>query len=106
MMYLFFKQGNLHQIAQLNYLDMVSAITAGACHDYAHDGYNNSYHINFMTDRALRFHDIAVQENWHASKSIKILLEPEFYFLENFTAEEKKYARKRIVNMILATDMA
>ena len=60
MMYMFFKEGNLHGIAQLHYLDMVSAIIASACHDFDHDGLNNAYHVNFMTDRALRYHDMHV----------------------------------------------
>lgn len=60
MMYVMMKSGDLLQIAQMNYLDMVSTITAAACHDFAHDGFNNAYHVNFMTDRALRYHDKAV----------------------------------------------
>ena len=84
----------------------MSAITAAACHDFAHDGYNNAYHVNFMTDRALRYHDKAVQENWHASESMKLLLAEENAFTEGFSGEEKKLSRKRIVSMILATDMA
>ena len=59
-MFMFIKDGDLGGIAQLTYLDLVSAITASACHDYDHDGYNNAYHVNFMTDRALRYHDKAV----------------------------------------------
>ena len=106
MMYMFIKQGDLATIAQLNYLDLVSAITAAACHDFAHDGFNNAYHVNFMTDRALRYHDKAVQENWHASESMKLLLADENAFMEEFSGEEKKLSRKRIVSMILATDMA
>ena len=39
MMYMFIKQGDLATIAQLNYLDLVSAITAAACRDFAHDGF-------------------------------------------------------------------
>jgi len=93
-------------MAQLSYLDLVSAITAGACHDFDHDGYNNVYHVNFMTDRALRYHDKAVQENWHASESMKILLKDENNFTENFSESEKKLLRKRVIGMILATDMA
>jgi len=76
MMYMFIKEGNLAQVAQLNYLDLVSVITAAAAHDYDHDGFNNTYHVNFVTDRALRYHDKAVQENWHASESMKLLLQP------------------------------
>ena len=105
-MYMFIKDGELGNIAQLNYLDMVSAITAAACHDYDHDGYNNAYHVNFMTDRALRYHDKAVQENWHASESMRVLLETCNNFVEGFSEDEKKVLRKRIVGMILATDMA
>ena len=60
MMYLTLTAGNLAEIGQLNYLDQVCAIVAGACHDYDHDGLNNTYHINFVTDRALRYHDKAV----------------------------------------------
>ena len=67
MMFMFIKDCNLTETAQLKYLDLVSAITAGACHDFDHDGFNNTYHVNFMTSRALRYHDKAVQENWHAS---------------------------------------
>jgi len=60
MMHIMIKQADLATVANLNYLDLVSAITAAACHDYEHDGFNNSYHVNFMTDRALRYHDKAV----------------------------------------------
>ena len=60
MMFMMIKEGRLHEISQLGYLDIVSAIVASACHDFAHDGFNNAYHVNFMTDRALRYHDKAV----------------------------------------------
>lgn len=93
-------------MAQLNYLDTVAAITAAACHDFDHDGFNNAYHVNFMTDRALRYHDKGVQENWHASESMKLLLKAENNFTEAFSSDEKKVLRKRMVGMILATDMA
>jgi hypothetical protein len=106
MFYLFIKDGNLATVAKLNYLDLLSAITASACHDYNHDGLNNTYHVNFMTDRALRYHDKAVQENWHASESMKLLLKEENNFMGSFSVDEKKVFRKRIVGMILATDMA
>jgi hypothetical protein len=60
MMYLMLSKGDLAKVAKLNYLDLVSAVTAAACHDFQHDGFNNGYHVNFMTDRALRYHDKAV----------------------------------------------
>ena len=105
-MYLLIYQGKLAQMAELNYLDLVSAVTAAACHDYDHDGFNNGYHVNFMTNRALRYHDKAVQENWHASKAMKVLLKPENNFSEAFSTEAKLVMRRRFIGMILATDMA
>ena len=94
------------ELAHLNYLDLIGAITASACHDLDHDGFNNTYHVNFMTDRAIRYHDKAVQENWHASESIKLLLQAGNDFTEGFSSDEKKVLRMRMVEMILATDMA
>ena len=87
MMYLFIIQGNLAHLISLDFLDQVSAITASACHDYDHDGYTNMYHVNFMTDRALRYHDKAVQENWHASESMQVLFKSEHNFVESFSED-------------------
>jgi len=106
MIYMMIKDGNLREIADLSYLDMVSAVIASACHDFGHDGFNNAYHVNFMTDRALRYHDKAVQENWHAAESMRIMLAPENNFAEGLEQGDLKVLRKRIIGMILATDMA
>jgi len=38
MLYLMVSKGGLSSMAQLTYLDLVAVITAGACHDFAHDG--------------------------------------------------------------------
>ena len=100
------KHGNLHEMAQLNYLDLVSCITAAACHDFAHDGWTNSCHVNFVSDRALRYHDLAVQENYHAAESLKILRKPENHFLADVSKDERKLMRKRMIGLILATDCA
>ena len=106
MMFLMIKQGKLTEIAQLNYLDLLAAMTAAACHDFDHDGFNNGYHVNFMTNRAIRYHDKAVQENWHALKGMKQLLVPEQNYIDKFSLEAKLIFRRRFISMILATDMA
>lgn len=59
-----------------------------------------------MSQRALRYHDESVQENYHAAESISLLLSPKNNFLENVTKDELKMFRKRMTGMILATDMA
>jgi hypothetical protein len=84
----------------------VSALIAAVCHDFDHDGFNNAFHVNKMSQRALRYHDESVQENYHAAESISLLLSPKNNFLENVTKDELKMFRKRMTGMILATDMA
>ena len=85
---------------------MVSLLIASACHDYDHDGMNNAYHVNAMSMRAIRYHDEAVQENYHAAESLTVMLKPEYNFLEDLTKDDIKMFRKRMVGFILATDMA
>lgn len=105
-MFLLISEAQLDRVADLRYLDMVAAIIAATCHDYDHDGFNNAYHVNKMTMRALRYHDESVQENYHAAESISIMLKPEFNFLEDVSKDDVKVFRKRVVGMILSTDMA
>jgi len=106
MAFLFIKDGKLDEIGDMSHLDMVCLLISSACHDYEHDGFNNAYHVNKMSQRALRYHDESVQENYHAAESMTILLNPEFNFLEAFSKDDIKMFRKRMVGMILSTDMA
>jgi hypothetical protein len=105
-MYLLIKDAELGTIAELRYIDSVCSIIAAVCHDYDHDGFTNAFHVNKMSSRALRYHDESVQENYHAAESISIMLDPKFNFLENLDKDEIKMFRKRMVGMILSTDMA
>ena len=106
MAFLFIKDGKLDEIGDMSHLDMVCLLISSACHDYEHDGFNNAYHVNRMSQRALRYHDESVQENYHAAESMTVLLNPEFNFLEAFSKDDIKMFRKRMVGMILSTDMA
>jgi len=49
--------GGLTKMAKLNHMDIVSHLVAAVCHDFDHDGYNNGYHVNTMSSRAVRYHD-------------------------------------------------
>ena len=76
MIYYFLKTTNLNNIAELNHLDMVSMLTAAACHDFDHDGFTNTYHVSMMTERSVRYHDECVQENYHTAEAMAILVKP------------------------------
>ena len=54
------KNTYLIDIAMLSELDVFSFLFACVCNDYGHDGLNNSYHMNKVTERAIRFNDFAV----------------------------------------------
>ena len=73
MMFTILAQGNMIALAKLNNLDLLSILTSSVCHDFGHDGLNNAYHVNAMSERALRYNDQAVQENYHTAESFRIL---------------------------------
>jgi hypothetical protein len=96
----------LKESLNLNKLDCLSFIVAAVCHDLGHDGFNNSYHVNAMTKRAIDSNDISVQETFHSSEVFRILSDDNCNFTEKFTKEEFRIFRKRVIGCILATDMA
>ena len=106
MVYMFALKGNFRKRIELSDMDFVSILIAAACHDYAHDGFTNAYHVQSMTNRALRYHDESVQENFHAAESMTLLVHKDNSFLENLEYDQIKVFRKRVVGLILATDMA
>ena len=66
-------EGGLIESAELHPLDVLAVIIAAVSHDFGHDGYNNMYHTEAITDRAIRYSDQSVQENFHAAESFNIL---------------------------------
>ena len=90
----------------MNELDTLSIIIAAVCHDYDHDGLNNAYHVNAISERAIRYSDKAVQENYHVAESFAIMNKPEFNFMKEYSRDDFKTFRKRMIGIILATDMA
>lgn len=84
----------------------MSILTAAVCHDLGHDGFTNGYHVAASTDRAIRYNDVSVQENYHVAETFSILKKDETNFLEQLSSDEFRVVRKRMIGCILATDMA
>jgi 3',5'-cyclic-nucleotide phosphodiesterase len=57
---IFLTKGKLMNLLDLEHIDILAFIISGVCHDFGHDGYTNLFHINAVTDRAVRYNDIAV----------------------------------------------
>lgn len=89
---------------RLTQLDMFSMLVGALCHDYKHTGQNNMYHINAKTKLAMRYNDISVLENYHLAQSFKVIESTDI--LKNFTPEEYRICRRRMIEGILSTDMA
>lgn len=73
MSYLILTHGNVIQFAGIGQLDLLSIVIAAVGHDIDHDGFNNAYHVNSISERAICYSDQSVQENHHAATTFKIL---------------------------------
>jgi hypothetical protein len=91
---------------ELDTLDTLSFILSAIVHDFKHTGQTNAYHVNKQTDLALNYNDISVLENYHISETFKVLKNPKCNILANYNPNEIKFIRKRLVDLILSTDMA
>lgn len=76
------------------------------CHDAGHPGRNNAFFINSHHQLAIIFNDSMVLENFHSFLTFSLLNRDETNLLERFTYEETRNIRQRIIELILATDMA
>ena len=54
-------------------LEHVAVIMGAVCHDYAHDGFNNAYHVNNATQRFLDHGKVGVQEKFHFAEAFKVV---------------------------------
>jgi hypothetical protein len=104
--YTILNQGKLIKKMKLGQLDTFSLLIACLCHDFKHPGQNNLYQINAKTKYAMRYNDISVLENYHASQTFKVLQKNEYNIFINFSPEEYRICRRRMIDGILSTDMA
>lgn len=90
----------------LDNLDLCSFIVTGAIHDFEHPGVNNMFLINTKDELAIRYNDMSVLENHHVAAAFNLFKDKNLDFLSNFEVNDFKELRKRIVSMVLATDMS
>lgn len=101
--YVFFHKGTLIQDLNLNQIDILSFFIGCICHDYKHDGFNNTYHQNRMTDIAIDSNNVSILENYHARESFKVILKSNL--LSELDKDSFYHFRKRFLEVILSTDM-
>eukprot|EP00747_Dinoflagellata_sp_TGD_P097876 gnl/TRDRNA2_/TRDRNA2_167271_c2_seq2.p1 gnl/TRDRNA2_/TRDRNA2_167271_c2~~gnl/TRDRNA2_/TRDRNA2_167271_c2_seq2.p1 ORF type:complete len:539 (-),score=102.11 gnl/TRDRNA2_/TRDRNA2_167271_c2_seq2:56-1672(-) len=104
---------------QMDTLDHLMGLVAGAIHDVGHPGTNNLFHAKTMSPMALRYNDESILENMHVSLAFETmhadescnwfsLLSSEFRQGDEQTqvANLQQYVRKGLITMVLGTDMA
>eukprot|EP00457_Paulinella_chromatophora_P001008 gb/GEZN01001010.1/.p1 GENE.gb/GEZN01001010.1/~~gb/GEZN01001010.1/.p1 ORF type:complete len:1066 (+),score=133.99 gb/GEZN01001010.1/:121-3318(+) len=92
---------------KLTELDRFCLLVASVIHDYGHPGVNNQYLVNAADPIAVTYNDLHVLESFHVAESFKMMSQkPECNILKGLNREEYKYARKLIIELILATDLA
>jgi hypothetical protein len=90
----------------LSLIDLVGFFVAAIVHDYKHPGLNNTYHINKRSKVATKYNDVSVLENYHISSAFKVISHPSCNIFSDLRVEEYRVIRKRIIECVLATDMA
>ena len=89
----------------LSPIDVISIITASLLHDIGHPGLNNTYQINNFSDVAITYNDKSVLENFHIAESFRLLRRDESNIFSKFDKTQYRNIRKRMIELILATDM-
>mgnify|MGYP003292356541 CR=1 FL=1 len=101
-----FLNSNARKILDLSELDVMEIIIGALGHDTGHPGLTNGFQTNAQTEMALTYNDISCLENFHVSKLFTIAKKPENDIFEKLENKDFKTLRKRMISMILATDMA
>jgi hypothetical protein len=86
--------------------DMGAMIIGGAIHDHEHPGFNNVYLVETQDEIATRYNDISVLENHHVASSFKLMKNHEFNIMAHMEKDDAKALRKKMIGMVLATDMS
>ncbi len=103
---IYISKTNLINYLDLNNIDIISLLISGLCHDVGHPGYNNDYQIKMVTDLSITYNDKSVLENYHISLTFQILKNENCNIFKILSKNEFSYIRKRMIDMVLATDMS
>ena len=81
--------------------ECVALLTAALGHDYGHLGVSNAFLINTKHELAVKYNNVAVQENMHADSTLRLV--EKHNFLQNH--KDPQRFRDLIKESILHTDM-
>jgi len=100
----FISTSQLHQ--SLRNVDIFGLLVAALCHDLDHPGFTNSYLVDEESELALRYNDVSVLENHHASVACGLLRGDDTRIGSGMNLECQKTLRRIVIKCILDTDMS
>ncbi|CAE8639012.1 unnamed protein product [Polarella glacialis] len=89
-----------------NYHDMLALMISAIAHDVGHTGTNNSFLVQTRSPLALTYNDRSPMENMHASVLFETLTKPGLNVLSGLSTDAYTKIRAKMIEAILATDMA
>lgn len=75
-------------------------------HDFEHPGFNNGFLVKTQDEYSVDANDRSPNESHHLALAFRILGRAENNFLRSMPTEQQRKARKTVIDMVLATDMA
>jgi len=88
-------------------VDLLVVLLAAAIHDIGHPATNNDFLVKTKAELAIRYHDTAVLENFHLATAFELMRSRSISMLDhNLPSPPVTSLRRRIVEIVLATDMA
>ena len=104
---IFLTSGKFIEILELDKLDIFSVLLAAIIHDFRHPGVSNVYLQSTRSPIALTYNDKSILENYHIAECYKLIHSEEKYnILSKFTPADYRLIRKRIISLVLSTDMS
>ena len=106
MHYCYLQLQKTNAVQYLTHLEVFALLIAALGHDADHPGLTNAYIVETEDPIALRYNDVSVLENHHATQTCNLLRDPATDVSSNLSKQDKRLLRKTIINSILATDMS
>lgn len=86
---------------------VLALLLSAIVHDLGHDGLNNTYHANTISDRALKHNDQSIQESYHISTTFQeTVADANINIFAKLSKEVQKDLRNMMIRLVLMTDMA
>ncbi|CAE8651783.1 unnamed protein product [Polarella glacialis] len=101
----FYQLRSEEAFSSFSHLDTLGLFIAALSHDIGHPGLTNSFLVNSCDELAMRYNDVSVLENHHASLACQLLQKKETAICSELDQASQKSIRRIMIACILATDM-